>query len=379
MSMSIPSGKSVTIVGGGVIGLSIGWVLSKQGCAVTIWERGAAGREASWAAAGMLSALAEVHFDEQDLLRLGLVSARMYPEWVGELEAASGMSIGYRTDGTLIVGIDPDDARDLRHRYEIQSHFQLRVEWLRGAEARVREPLLSPRVTAAISCLDDHRVDNRRMVEALKVALQAAGGVLEENCPVEKIEIRNGRAEGVWVQGELREARTIILAAGCWSGSMAGLPDAVRPPVRPVKGQMIALQMLPESTLTNVVQAPDAYMVPKQDGRLFIGATCEEMGFDTQLTAGGMFELLRGAWEAVPGIYDFPMAETWVGLRPGSRDNAPILGKTPVEGLIMATGHFRKGILLTPVTAREIAALVLTGETSEQIAPLQLSRFTKGA
>jgi glycine oxidase len=141
---------------------------------------------------------------------------------------------------------------------------------------------------------------------------------------------------------------------------------------------MLALQMPREATLTNVVHAPDAYLVPKEDGRLFIGATCEEMGFDTQITAGGMFELLRGAWEAVPAVYDFPVVETWVGLRPASRDSAPILGKTPVENLIMATGHFRKGILLTPVTAREIASLVLTGETSEVIAPFQLSRFARG-
>ena len=376
--MGSSSEKRVVIVGGGIIGLSIGWLLARQGCKVSICERGEAGREASWAAAGMLSALAEVHFDEQDLLRLGLLSAQLYPQWVDELEGASRMSVGYRTDGTLIVGIDQDDARELEHKFEIQQHFDLKVQRLRGAEAREMEPLLSPKVTAGIYCLEDHHVDNRRMVEALIAALRRAGGMLRENAPVEKIEIRGGKAVGIRVNGEPVEADTIILAAGCWSASIPGLPDLAKPPVRPVKGQMLALQMSREATLTNVVHAPDAYLVPKEDGRLFIGATCEEMGFDTQITAGGMFELLRGAWEAVPAVYDFPVVETWVGLRPASRDSAPILGKTPVENLIMATGHFRKGILLTPVTAREIASLVLTGETSEVIAPFQLSRFARG-
>ena len=375
------SNKRVIIVGGGVIGLGIGWQLAKAGCIVSIYERDRAGRAASWAAAGMLAPHAEVHFEERNLLKLGVQSCRMYPEWVAELETDSQMSVGYRAEGTLIVGVDRDDARELEHLYESQHLLDLKVEWLTGAEAREMEPLLSPKITAAIWSKDDHQVDNRAMVNALIVAYRNAGGMLHENTPVDKIEIVDGKAKGIWIKDNLEEADVIVLAAGCWSSDIDGLPKAVRPPVRPVKGQMLALQMEEGIVLQKVIRAPrakyptDVYLVPKDDGRLVIGATSEEMEFDTRLTAGGLFELLRGTWEAVPGIYDLPVLETWAGLRPGSRDNAPILGETGVENLIVATGHYRNGILLTPLTAREIASLILTGKTSEAIMPFQLSRF----
>ena len=378
---NIHANKRVIIVGGGVIGLGIGWQLAKAGCTVSIYERNQAGRAASWAAAGMLAPHAEVHFEERELLRLGVQSCRMYPEWVAELEADSQMNAGYRAEGTLIVGVDRDDARELEHLYESQKLLDLKVEWITGIEAREIEPLLSPKITAAIWSKDDHQVDNRAMVEALIEAYRRADGTLCEYTPVDKIEIVNGKAHGIWVKGDLEEADVIVLAAGCWSSDINGLPEAVQPPVRPVKGQMLALQMEEGIVLEKVIRAPrakyptDVYLVPKDDGRLVIGATSEEMGFDTRLTAGGLFELLRGTWEAVPGIYDLPVIETWAGLRPGSRDNAPILGETDVENLIMATGHYRNGILLTPITAREIAALILTGETSKNIAHFQLSRF----
>jgi glycine oxidase len=376
------SDPRVIIVGGGVIGLSIGWQLAKAGCGVSIYERNYAGRSASWSAAGMLAPLAEVHFEEKALLQLGNLSLQMYPEWVEALEADSGMSVGYRTEGTLIVGLDQDDARELKHLYESQQFLNLPCKWLTGAEAREMEPLLSPKVTAAIFSPSDHQVDNRLMVEALIVAYQRAGGSLYENMPVEKIEIRDVKARGVWVEGVLDNGDVIVLAAGCWSNEIEGLPGIVKPPLRPVKGQILALQMEAGVILEKVIRTirakylTDVYLAPKNDGRLVIGATNEEMGFDTRLTAGGLFELLRGAWEAVPGVYDLPIVETWTGLRPGSRDNAPILGETAVENLVMATGHYRNGILLAPVTAREIAALVLTGQTSEVIAPFQLSRFS---
>ena len=375
------SKERVIIIGGGIIGLGIGWQLAKSGCAVTIYERDHAGRAASWAAAGMLAPIAEVHFEEQELLELGSDSLRLYPEWVRELEIDSQMSVGYRREGTLIVGVDRDDASLLQHFYDSQRLLGLKAEWLTGADARDVEPLLSPKITAAISCADDHQVDNRMMVSALISAFQKAGGTLCENAPVKKIEVQNGRAKGVWTQDKLHGADLTVLAAGCWSAEIDGIPETMKPPVRPVKGQMLALQMEAGITPQKVIRTPrakyntNAYLVPKGNGRLIVGATSEEMGFDTQLTAGGLFELLRSAWEAMPGIYDLPVLETWAGLRPGSRDNAPILGKTSVENLIMATGHYRNGILLTPVTAREISSLILTGHLSKVIAPFQLSRF----
>ena len=365
-----------------MIGLGIGWQLAKSGASVTIYEQAKAGRAASWAAAGMLAPLAEAHTEEPELLKLGCQSLALYPQWVQELEADAEMSIGYRVEGTLIVGLEPDDTHQLRHLYTSQQDLGIpAVEWLTGREAREIEPALSPRVTAAIRCESDHQVDNRLMVKALGRAYQRYGGVLCESITVERIAIENEGVTGVQTQESFQVADVIILAAGCWSAQIEGLPDAILPPVRPVKGQMLALQMEDGITVKNVIRTVRAryptsvYLVPRTDGRLIVGATSEEMGFDTRLTAGGIFELLRGAWEAVPGIYELPLLETWTGLRPGSRDNAPILGETPIENLIYATGHYRNGILLTPITAYEISKLILTGETSETIAPFALDRF----
>ncbi len=373
--------KKILIIGGGVIGLGIGWQLAKSGASVTIYEQAKAGRAASWAAAGMLAPLAEAHTEEPELLKLGCQSLALYPQWVQELEADAEMSIGYRVEGTLIVGLEPDDTHQLRHLYTSQQDLGLDVEWLTGRAAREIEPALSPRVTAAIRCESDHQVDNRLMVKALGRAYQRYGGVLCESITVERIVIENEVVTGIQTQESFQAADVIILAAGPWSAQIEGLPDAILPPVRPVKGQMLALQMEDGITVKNVIRTVRAryptsvYLVPRTDGRLIVGATSEEMGFDTRLTAGGIFELLRGAWEAVPGIYELPLLETWTGLRPGSRDNAPILGETPIENLIYATGHYRNGILLTPITAYEISKLILTGETSETIAPFALDRF----
>ena len=373
--------QNIIIIGGGVIGLGIGWQLAKAGASVTIYERARAGRAASWAAAGMLAPLAEAHSEEPELLKLGSQSLERYPQWVGELETDAEMSIGYRVEGTLIVGLEPDDTHQLQHLYTAQQDLGLDVEWLTGREAREMESALSPRITAAIRCSTDYQVDNRLMLQALQQAYQACGGVLHENSNIEKIVIENGVATGVQTQNSFQEADVLILAAGCWSAQIEGMPDAIVPPVRPVKGQMLALQMEEGIIVKNVIRTVRAryptsvYLVPRTDGRLIVGATSEEMGFDTRLTAGGVFELLRGAWEAVPGVYELPLLETWTGLRPGSRDNAPILGKTPVENLIHATGHYRNGILLTPITAYEITKLILTSETPETIAPFQLDRF----
>ena len=376
--------QKIIIIGGGVIGLGIGWQLAKAGVsAVTIYERAEVGRAASWAAAGMLAPLAEAHSEEPELLKLGCESLDRYPQWTAELEADAEMSIGYRVEGTLIVGLEPDDTHQLRHLYEAQRNLQLDVNWLTGREARDIESALSPRVTAAIHCASDYQVDNRRMVTALQRAFQASGGVLHERSAIERVVIKDEIATGVQAHGDFQEADIVILSAGCWSAQVAGIPDAILPPVRPVKGQMLALQMEEGIVINSVIRTVRAryptsvYLVPRTDGRLIVGATSEEMGFDTRLTVGGVFELLRGAWEAVPGVYELPILETWAGLRPGSRDNAPILGKTPIENLIYATGHYRNGILLTPITAYEIAKLILTGETSETIAPFQLGRFLR--
>ena len=373
--------EKIIIVGGGIIGLSIGWRLAKAGRETVVYDSGKAGRAASWASAGMLTPLAEVRFEEEDLLKLGLQGLERFGDFAAELESDTGRAVGYRKDGVLLVGITRDDVEHLQFRYDYQEDLGLPVEWLSGSDARRREPMLSGQISAAVWCPGDHQVDNRLLIDVLLDAYRKAGGVLVEDMPVDAVEIESDRVVGVKIGDEIHRSGTVVLSAGCWSRLIPGIPDALRPPVRPVRGQILRLQMTDDIRLRTIVwysrvaSSAVAYLAPKDDGSVVLGATSEDMGYDDRLTAGGIFELLRAAWEVFPGVYDLPIAETMTGLRPGSRDDAPILGSTPVEGLIMATGHYRKGILLAPITAASIEQLILTGETPEVIRPFGIGRF----
>ncbi|WP_425599146.1 glycine oxidase ThiO [Azospirillum aestuarii] len=370
------------MIGAGVIGLSIAWRLAAAGCRVEVFDRGAAGRGASHAAGGMLAACVETEPGEESLLPLTRASQDLWPAFAAELEAASGMAVDLRGEGTMVIALNADDAAKVRFLHEFQTRLGLPVEWLSGAEVRRREPYLQPGVAGALFCAGDHQVDNRKVAAALHTAALRAGAAIHEYAEVSRIEVRGGRAVGVQVGDRLVEADRVILAAGAWSGWIDGLSPAVRPPVRPVKGQMLCLRMdarLP--LLRHVVWTPGTYLIPRLDGRLLVGATTEERGFDDRLTAGAQFALLEGAWRALPGIAELPIEEAWAGFRPGTRDDAPILGLSEVEGLVYATGHHRNGILLTPITANSVARLVLTGETDPVIRPFALDRFPqpKGA
>ncbi len=341
-----------------------------------MFERGKAGHGASWAAAGMLAAGLEAEPGEQALYALNRESQKLWPAFAAELEEASGMAVGLRREGTLMLALTRDDAARLKFNFDFQRSLGIALEWLSGAEARRREPHLTPHLAAAVFSPEDHQVDNRLLAAALARAFAGAGGALHEETSVDAIEIVGGRVTGVRIADQLRRADAVVLAAGAWSNEIAGIPHAARPAVRPVKGQMLALQMDPAAPLVrHVVWAAKAYMAPRADGRLIVGATVEERGFDPQLTAGGVLALLEGAWRAIPGIEELPIAEMWTGFRPGSRDDAPILGESGIDGLIYATGHYRNGILLTPITARAIAHHILSGETEAAIAPFRHDRF----
>jgi len=367
----------VLIVGGGTIGLGIGFELVRRGTPVTLFERGEAGRGTSWLAAGMLAPDAEIEFEELELYDLNRESLRRWPNFADRVEEASGRTVDYRDEGTLIVADDRDSAEALRRLYDFQVEQGLDVKWLTGEEAREIEPFLAPRLSAAIFCPSDHQVDNRRFVEALRAAFEAQGGTLHENTPVEAV-VPDADTPAVALEhGERVEGDQVVVAAGVWSRSLDGLMPVAQPPVRPVKGQMMQLERKRPFDLQHVVRGPDAYLAPKSNGRIVIGATSEEMGFDTTVTAGGLYDLLEGAWEVVPGIYDLPMDETWAGLRPASRDHAPVLGPSGAPGILMATGHYRHGILLTPITAEEVAQQVRTGETSTWLEPFSPTRFSE--
>ena len=376
----------IVIIGGGICGLGIGWRLAEQGADVTIIERDAAGKAATWAAAGMLAPQAEAEHGEEALLPLALESRAMWAAFAQDLTAASGIDVDYRTEGTMVVSLDRDDREYLESRYDYFRTLGLDVEWLSGYAARQKEPHLARAVSGAVYSALDHQVDNRLVATALRAAYLAAGGILRENLAVDEVLVSDNRVTGVRAGDEEIAADSVVLAAGAWSRNLAGIPDEARPPVRPLKGQMVSVAMDPRNPLIEHVIwgpgngiVPSIYLAPKGDSRLIIGATVEEMGFDTDMTAGGLFELLRTAWEVLPGIYDLPVVESWAGLRPASRDDAPILGPTPVDGLVLATGHHRNGILLAPVTASKIADYLLKGRLDPLLKPFLLDRFSRTA
>jgi glycine oxidase len=358
--------------------MGIAWRLAQADRSVTVYDRAEAGHGASWAAAGMLAAAVETEPGEEELLTLTLESQRMWRGFARELKAASGISVEYRDEGTIVLALTRDDAEHLRHTYDFQKSLGLELQWLSGAEARRREPHLRPGIPAAVFSPRDHQVENRRLAQGLGEAARRAGVVLREHLAVREVEIAGGRVRAVVTDHGRDPADVVILAAGAWSREIAGIPSAYLPPVRPIKGQMLALRMDPSAPLLrHVIWAPRSYLVPRQDGRLVIGATVEERGFDDKLTAGGLLALLEGAWRAVPTIEELPIAETWVGFRPGSRDDAPMLGPSGIDGLVIATGHHRNGILLTPLTVDTISAYVLTGRLPEIVEPFTPERFIK--
>jgi glycine oxidase len=368
---------NVVIVGAGIMGLGIAWRLGQRGATVTLFDSGTAGGGASHAAAGMLAICAEAEPGEEALATLGRTSQAMWPQFAAELEELTGQAVDLRREGTLVVALTADDQARICHHLEFQKRLDLPVEWISSAETRRREPHLAARLAGAVASPEDHQVDNRKVVAALRTAALATGATIHEHCGVERILIADDRATGVKLRdGTKVAADVVVLAAGAWSRGVEGLPAALRPPVRPVKGQLIALRMDPRAPLiTHVVRAPNVYMVPRLDGRLILGATSEEKGFDETLTAGGMLALLEAAWRLVPAIEELPIDEMWVGHRPGSRDDAPILGPAPLDGLVYATGHSRNGILLTPVTVDAIARLVLDGTVDPAIRPFGVDRF----
>ncbi|MBO0751103.1 MAG: glycine oxidase ThiO [Bradyrhizobiaceae bacterium] len=375
---AIPAAVDVAVAGAGVIGLSIAWRLALRGLSVAVFERAAAGDGASLAASGMLAAAAEHEPGCHALLALALQSQRLWPQFAADLEAQSGRAIDFRPDGTLVVALGRDEVERLRFRYDLHRRCGLATRWLGGPEARAIEPALRPSVAAALHCVDDHQIDPPLVIAALRAACLAAGVRLFEHCAVSGVDLEGGRACGLVTAHGACRASTIVLSAGAWTGHL--VPAALKLPVRPLKGQSLALRTTPDTgTLATIVWTEQIHMAPKSDGRLIVGATVEERGFDETITAGGVYALLEGARRAFPGIEEMAIDEVRTGLRPSSIDDAPVLGATPTVGLVLATGHHRNGYLLAPATAFAIESLIADGELPAVAHPFGFDRFERAA
>ncbi|HST68115.1 MAG TPA: glycine oxidase ThiO [Solirubrobacterales bacterium] len=355
----------VVVVGGGVIGLSCAWRAAQRGARVAVLERGEPGCGATRVAAGMLAPVGELSFGEPELLELTLAASRMYPEFVAELEAVTGETTGYERLGALHVALDRDEAAQLRRVHELQRSLELEAEWLPPRRCRELEPGLTPSFHGGVLAPGEAAVDPRTLTGVLAAALAGEGGEVRTGVEV---------VEGVWEGERLAGVRTrsltdgseeelradrVVLASGAWSGATSWLPEHARPPVRPVKGQVVELRSRSEEPpARHILSSERVYLVPRPDGRLVVGATVEEMGFDTAVTAGGVHELLREAYRLLPDVAEMEFVDVTASLRPGTPNNLPIVGPGAIEGLVLATGHFRNGILLAPLAAEAVADLL---------------------
>jgi glycine oxidase len=368
----------VVVVGGGIIGLSIAWRASQRGLSVTLLERDEVGGATSRVAAGMLAPVAEAEFGEagRRLLDLGLRSAEMWPGFAAEIEDATSMPVKLLLVATLMVARDEDEARELERQLAYRESLGLATERLRASVAREREPGLAPTVRLALEAPGDHSVEPRQALAALRLACERAGVRISERAEVASIVLdeAGARVRGVLMRsgeaasGEHLRADRVVIAAGPWSPGIGGLPASAQVRVRPVKGQILRLRdPAGPGLVTHVVRFTGGYLVPRGDGRYVLGASVEEKGFDLKPTAGVLYELLRDCSELVPGIDELRIEELAAGLRPGSPDNLPSIGPGAIAGLLWATGHHRNGILLAPLTAELVAAL-LAGEAAPPFA-----------
>ena len=369
---------SVIVVGGGVIGLSVAFELLRRGRTVEVIDRAEVAGTATRAAAGMLAPVSEIELEDPAVLALALDSLDRYPKFIADLEGVARRSCEYRTDGTLWVALNRDDVAELDH---LQETFTVKLQRmparrLTSKQVLEREPHLSGRVLGGLLVERDLQVDPRALASALREGIRALGGSVVRDLRVEEIVVAGGRARGVEAiapdgSRTRRSCDTVVLAAGAWS------TVEIRSPVsgigiRPVKGQLIRLKGT--RLLRHVVRHPDVYLVPRDSGELLLGATMEEVGFDASVTAGAVHDLLRQAWQLVPGVYDLELAEVSVGFRPASADNRPVVGSAGTDGLYVAVGHGRQGVLLAPATARYLAECVVSGKIPPELEPFSVSR-----
>lgn len=362
------------VIGAGLIGLACAWRAGQRGLSVLVVDRATeAGTGASRVAAGMLAPVMEADFGEEPLVRVNLAARERWPAFAAELEERTGLPTGYRESGALVVAADRDDAEALRRLHDFQVSLGLEAEWLQPGRCRRLEPGLSPRIAGGILAPGDAQADPRATAHALAAAVDE----VELGVEVEAIEHEGGRVTGVRTAAGVVESGAVVVAAGAWSPALA--PTGEGPPVRPVKGQILELRVrgAMEEPFTHVIRTPRCYLLSRGDGRVVLGATMEEQGFDTTVTADGVYRLLEAAWEVLPEVGELELVEAGAGLRPGTPDNAAIVGPGELDGLVWATGHWRNGVLLTPLTGETVAELLAGGAPPKEMARLDPGRFDR--
>lgn len=355
--------SDVCIAGGGIIGLAIGYELARRGQQITVLEAQGVGEQAAaGVAAGMLAPYGEVSVAHPELTKLATASHDLYPGFIEELEALTGMSTRFDQTGTLFVAAHRDHAAPLIQLEAFLRERGMAAERLSGPEARDLEPALAPAVSAGLLLADDWQVDPRRLMRALSAAITKLGGTIRERARVRGVERGDGMYHVRYGEPvEVLTANRVVIAAGAWSEDIERGPEQL--PLRPVRGEILRLRG--ERLIQRVVRSPGVYLVPRVDGELVVGATSEERGFDGRLLAGSVLELLRESYRLAPGIYDMELAESQVGFRPALRDHLPAMGRLDEDGLFIATGHFRNGVELAPISAQIMGSL-LCGETADE-------------
>jgi len=370
----------VVVAGGGVIGAAIAWRAAAAGLDVVLVDP-EEGDAASLVAAGMLAPVSESLFGEGALLRINLLAVTRFPGFAAELQDATGHDIGLRREGTLAIAYDIGDLAALTRLTAFRRSVGLSAEELDSRACRQLEPFLTPDVHGGVLFAGDWSVDNRRYAAALRAAMTAAKvRIIRDR--VTQARVQDGRVRGVRLaSGEDIDSAMVVVAAGCWSAAVGGLPGALRAAVRPVKGQLLRLRhpagmpAVISHTLRATVRGADVYLVPRADGEVIVGATSEERGPDRTVTAGAVHDLLRDAMSVLPVTSELLLAETCAGLRPGTPDNGPIVGGCGIGGLMLATGHYRNGILMSPVTADAIVACLTGQRPAAEWEPFTPGRF----
>ena len=351
---------NIAIIGGGIAGLSAAWALQNKGAGITLFEAGEVGQGCSHKAAGMITPISETHFGEEKLLKLFLNSLALYPEFVKNIEKASGLEVDFHQTGSLLVAIDPDDEKELQRLYNYQKELDLPTTWLTKEEVLNQNPFLSPNIQAGIRAHKELFLSNRKLIRALKKALQDNGAMILENQRVEDLYIENEQCKGVVCAEQKQTFEQVVVCSGL-QNQFPSLPHDVLPALHPVKGQALCLKTTGPyqfDMAVRTIHRYPVYLVPRADGHLIVGATMEDMGYDETVTAGAMMDLLYATWRIFPASYEFPLVETWAGLRPATNDRKPVIGPTRIKALSCALGLYRHGFLLAPMVGKLIAEVI---------------------